>query len=312
MAFNKISRLFTVLLLAAVFTTACSEEETSNVIITDNPYDLNSQSDLTLQLAGLSEISDCVTVNYPVTVITYLTAFEIAETIVINSDTELISFFDGLDEGENFAFQFPLTISGFENEQLTINSNEEFTALMQGELAECEAAAACITDNTVFNQLYNLVKSLPEVTEEFTMDALTHEYTFTVNTAGTICSIGYKSEEMTQPIVYLIEILNADGGVLYTGNHTFTSTAIEYVSITPIEIEADMQYTIRRTVTGTDAGTGIGTILVRSQNTGPQEPILPIQNGVITVLNSRYYTGEITEQTDLYSLPQIDFVFKPE
>ncbi|RZJ74224.1 MAG: hypothetical protein EOO45_09155 [Flavobacterium sp.] len=309
---NKISRLFTVLALTTVFLTACNEEETSNIIITDNPYDLNSQSDLTLQLAGLPEVSDCVTVNYPVTVITYLTAFEIAETIVVNSDAELAAFFNGLADGENFAFQYPVIISGFEDEQITINSNEEFTAFVQGEIAECEEAAACITDNTVFNQLYNLVKSLPEVTEEFTMDALTHEYTFKMNTAGTICSIGYKSEEMMQPIVYLIEILNADGGVLYTGNHTFNSSEREYVSITPIEIEADMNYTIRRTVTGTDAGTGIGTILVRSQNMGPQEAILPIENGGITVLSSRYYTGDSAVQADLYSLPQIDFVFKPE
>lgn len=291
---NKLLKLLPALALAAIVAISCVEDDASPVVNTENPFALTAQSEVTMQLEALAANQlDCLEMKYPITVATYAEGFVIDQTYTFNNSTELISFINALGEGDTYAIQFPFNITG-NGEELAITGNANFLSTLQAEADEC-----CITTNTAFSQLYNSIAAA----EQNTMDTFTHEYTFSASQAGKICSIGYKGE--TDVLNYLVEIVDANNAVLYTGNHTFTSTQMSYISIPTVTINANQQYTIRRSIAGYGPGsTGIGTLKSGSA-------ILPVTQGNITVHQSRFYGGGGNENPNYDLLPMIDFVFKP-
>jgi hypothetical protein len=259
---------------------------------------------------GVQDILDCISLNYPVTLMGYDDGMALQDTYIIDSDAELSSIIDGLGENENYALQYPISLTGFNGQQITISSNNTLLTALQAAVAECQANS-CDTDFTAFQQAYGAISVMTNAAEEFTMDAWTHEYTFSMAQAGTICSIGYKAEFQPTPIVYLVEILDASGNAVYTGNHSFSTTMMEYISIPTVSINANEQYTIKRSISSYAVGSGIGTIIWSNQNTTPQPALLPYTLGDITVHHSRYYGGGGGLDPDYHSIPEIDFVFKP-
>ena len=113
--------------------------------------------------------------------------------------------------------------------------------------SDLELNQVCDSSNTTFNQLFNNVLSDPSNIEEDTMDVATHGFTFEVTSNATICGIGYRSQSTFELYPYLIEIYDNTNNVLvYSDNHTFSSTNTEYVSIGPIILTGGNSYTIKR------------------------------------------------------------------
>lgn len=77
------------------------------------------------------------------------------------------------------------------------------------------------------------------------MDLETHEYTIQINTNGEICSIGYQNPS-TYTGGYTMEI-TAPGGT-YSGVHTFSQTAAQYISIPPITVVSGDIIVVKRTI----------------------------------------------------------------
>lgn len=167
----------------------------------------------------------------------------------------------------------------------------------------------CSTANSEFSQLYAAtLASNSSFTDVTTMDLLTHEYTFEVNTNETVCSIGYQGNAnlYAASIPYLIEIVdNTTNLTIYSGNHVFDSVQTEYVSITPTNLTAGTSYTLRRTVTNYlgNIGNTVGRLL---RFNGPSP--YPVSNAAITITSSDFYGtgGPVSD----FGIPYIDIIFQ--
>ena len=167
----------------------------------------------------------------------------------------------------------------------------------------------CNTANSEFSQLYaTTLASDPLFTDVTTMDLLTHEYTFEVSTNETVCSIGYQGNAnlYAASIPYLIEIVDNNTNLtIYSGNHVFDSTQIEYMSITPTNLTAGTSYTLKRTVTNYlgNIGNTVGRLL---RFNGPSP--YPVSNAAITITSSDFYgTGGPVPD---FGIPYIDIIFQ--
>lgn len=297
---NKIFRNLSIFTLAAFMAVSCVEDDSAAPVNTENPFALTAQSEVTQQLTALSsgEI-ECLEMAFPITVATYAEGFVIDETFTFNNSAQLLAFFNSLGEADTYAIQYPFTIIS-EGEEITIIGNDDFLSTLQLEIDQCNAGTACVTENTPFAQAYASLAG----DEQFTMDTWTHEYTFSVSQAGVLCSIGYKGE--TAVLEYTIKILDENNVELYTGQHTFSDTAMQYISIPEVTLQANTYYTIRRSIQGYGPGSsGVG-MLKWAQTT-----ILPVTHGNITIHQARFFGGGGSTDPNYEMIPMIDFAFRP-
>ncbi|WP_159801608.1 hypothetical protein [Flavobacterium sp. MK4S-17] len=298
---NKFFKLLAAFVLTGFIAASCSDDDSGTV--SADPDALNLSSELTSLLSALAlnpNLTDCVSLDLPVTILVYDSDNQPDGTIVIDEETDLEDLIAQLDFDESYAFEYPLSINGFGGELITVNSNDEFLSALQDEISECEnASEECDTENTAYTQLFNSLSG----GEQFTMDTFTHEYTFSSDQGGTICSIGYKGE--TASVSYLIEILDGNDNVVYSGNHSFSDTAMEYVSIPEVSINANENYTIKRSIGSYAEGQGIGTVRWGLST------MLPATANGITVHQARFYGGGGSTNPDYGMVPYIDFAFKP-
>lgn len=169
-------------------------------------------------------------------------------------------------------------------------------------------APQCDSSNTTFNQLYNNLVAISPNQDITTMDLETHSYTFEVLTNKTICSIGYQSLPTFNTTPYVMEIYdNTTSTVLYSGSHTFSSTATSYVSITPIQVVVGHSYTVKRIQTnwGSDISNTIGRLV--EDSTGANL-IFPATLGNLKITGSSFYSSG--DPTDNWAIPYIDIVFQ--
>ncbi|MBK8521428.1 MAG: hypothetical protein IPL54_11370 [Chitinophagaceae bacterium] len=170
-------------------------------------------------------------------------------------------------------------------------------------------AVACDTTNTKFNQLYGFAKlTMVGATDITNMDLLTHEYTFTTNANQVICKVGYQGNPIlfVNNIPYTIEIVNSANVVLYSGNHIFQSTVINYKSISPVNITAGQSYTIRRTVTNYMGN--LATTQGRMLSFNVPANLFPVTNNGLTITASNFYgTGGPVPNI---GIPYIEIVFQ--
>lgn len=168
----------------------------------------------------------------------------------------------------------------------------------------------CNIVGTDFQQLYaTTLASNALYTNYTTMDLVTHEYTFNVNTNKTVCTIGYQGNAalFAGSVPYTIEIYNNTTSTLvYSGNHIFNSAATDYQPITPTNLVAGDSYTVRRIASNYlgNIGNTIGRIL--RFNTGPVP--YPVTSGALTITSSNFYgTGGPVPN---FGIPYIDIVFQ--
>lgn len=312
---NSVCLLFGIALLFS-----CNNEDDTVSLSDLTPEVIGVNTPLGASLAdiatGSSSAGNCISINYPVTVNGYNANLELLRSYVITSDADFISFAEGLDQNGSYAIQYPISITGYNSEIIEVNSNAGLLSAVQTELAECEANS-CEVQNTVFRQLFAQLVSFQDPAngivsfEENTMDAFTHEYAFSFDVDGTICSIGYQGEDRPVPAVYLVELVDEDNTVLYSGSHTFSTSETEYISIPSVAITAGRTYIVRRSIASYAVGSGVGRMAMRQQNQNHWENTLPFTHGSLTIHYSRFYGGGGSEQMEYFFLPFIDLVFKP-
>lgn len=259
----------------------------------------------------------CLTIVYPLNLFTYDSAFQVADNLTLNNDNELLSFLAALGPDDYYGINYPITVINHQQQTIMVNNNDELWALIIQAIEDCTYVppTGCNPGASYFQTAYDSIKGMDNVEEMFSMDALIHEYKFEVIDAyRTICTIGYKGEQWVTPVNYTIEIEDQLGNIIYTKEHAFSSTQIEYINVInefggDITLTPGVAYTIRRIVQAGE-GTGIGTYIERSQNQGPQPPILPFETTDIKILASKFYGGGGSIDPDLYKVPFIDIVFK--
>ncbi|MGA9638249.1 hypothetical protein [Flavobacterium sp.] len=77
----------------------------------------------------------CVSINFPITLLTYNLTFEQTGSIVIQSKQELYTYMYNANSNELFAVKYPITIKYSDNTTTTISSNGE----LQSSINECTA-----------------------------------------------------------------------------------------------------------------------------------------------------------------------------
>jgi hypothetical protein len=134
---------------------------------------------------------------------------------------------------------------------------------------------------------FNALHSSPSYSLYETMDLDTHEYTFNTTGSLQICGFGYKSAGTN--LVYEIKLVDQNNNVVYQGNHSFSDTTFDYISIPPISISAGV-YTLSRTLTnGSNLSDTIGPITRGANNSAISFPVNLGPN--ITITGSNFYGG---------------------
>lgn len=169
----------------------------------------------------------------------------------------------------------------------------------------------CSTTNTLFQQLFTATATAhPTFQDQVSIDLLTHEYTFSLSTNKTICSIGYKGNAVlfANNLPYTIQIVDASNTVIYTGTHLFDSTATSYVTITPTNLIANQSYTIRRTLPAGGYMGNLANTTGRLLNFTAASGAFPATLGGLTITSSNFYGagGPIPNA----GIPYIDIVFQ--
>lgn len=170
-----------------------------------------------------------------------------------------------------------------------------------------DPASTCDDATPVMENLFNDLDADADY-YMWPMDLERHEYTFKSSVSGKICALGYQSYQQTTPwainnsgVTYTLEIV---GGP--SVSDTFSSTAPEYISITPFDIVAGQEYTIRRT-----GGDGLDSSSGRSSRPADYSTVtFPFTRGNITFTAATYYDvvgngGPVNS----ISIPQILFEF---
>jgi hypothetical protein len=172
---------------------------------------------------------------------------------------------------------------------------------------------SCNTTNTAFQQLYNPLNTtaFPENLSGYP-NAVTHEYTFNVTTAATICSVGYQSQTVLASQNYTIEIYDTvTSTVVASVASTFSSTTTSYVSLsTPLSLIAGRSYKIKRHSPATSANPNGAGRCVSNNVTGAGNVSFPKTSGNLTITDSDFYSQNVSAGDNKNSLPYIDIVFQ--
>ena len=123
-----------------------------------------------------------------------------------------------------------------------------------------------------------------------TMDLETHEYSLQINADGEICSVGYQNPT-TYTGGYTMTITNTTTNTSYSGVHTFSQTALDYQSITPVIVNNGDIINVKRTILSgyTMLNQTVGRLLRPSNYNDVPYPI--IQGNVVFLSSTFYGTG---------------------
>lgn len=169
----------------------------------------------------------------------------------------------------------------------------------------------CDSTNTIFNQLFNLQLSIPNMHDSITIDSYTHLYTFKVSNNQVLCQIGYQAYPGMDTIPYTFELFDStSNSLIYSGSHLLSSLSTTYVSIVPVNLIAGHQYTISRiqpNANGNPANLTGRLALIGFQLANQLS--FPINSNGITILSSDF-AGGISGSLSNYALPYIDLVFQ--
>ncbi|MDR6967833.1 hypothetical protein J2X31_001847 [Flavobacterium arsenatis] len=246
----------------------------------------------------------CFNLVYPITISGYASAVQQAQTYTINSDQELFLFLASLSATEYYAINYPVSAVNEAGETITINSNSECQQAIAQAINFCyEIEDFCQGSDVAFTTLFDSLANVEGVMEGTVWSAVTHEYTFSKSTDATICTIGYISPTIGG--AYMMEVLKEDGTVLYSGFHTFEADQLTHISITPVNIQANQKYIIRRR--NPNGSGGLCKVVSRIEGL---DPILPATSNGLTIYSSKYYGGGTGDDfPNVYLLPFISVGF---
>lgn len=82
--------------------------------------------------------SNCININYPVTILGYNSSFLLEQTHVINSDAELYALVEGIGANEYFAIDYPVTVTAG-GQNIVVNNNAQLEAEIYSAIAACNS-----------------------------------------------------------------------------------------------------------------------------------------------------------------------------
>ena len=86
---------------------------------------------------GFDEI-DCIAINYPISINIYDSNNQVANTISIQSNSQLFNFMATLSNGIIVAIVYPISVSNSNGQNVIINSNTEFESFIDNSIGDCE------------------------------------------------------------------------------------------------------------------------------------------------------------------------------
>ena len=130
---SKISFLGYLLFLPFILFFSCQESIEESSLDAETVIDQDSKIVSLMKMAVKSGDDDdqCVEFKYPIAFYAYYTGSRSINTIVINSDEELIVFFDEMTSTDQLNIDFPFGLMGTDNEITEINSLTELEETLQ-------------------------------------------------------------------------------------------------------------------------------------------------------------------------------------
>ncbi|MBL4662274.1 MAG: hypothetical protein JKY22_01630, partial [Flavobacteriaceae bacterium] len=81
---------------------------------------------------------ECIDIQYPITASIFNQNNELIDTVVINSDEELLDFLDDIDEGTIVTFDFPFTVILWDGTTIEINNFVELQSVIESAIDQCD------------------------------------------------------------------------------------------------------------------------------------------------------------------------------
>jgi len=103
--------------------------------------DLGELEGFVADCAGENEDDDdieCIDFQYPVSISVFNTAFEVINTVTINSDEELYDFIEDLEGGLLAGINFPVTMIKADGSTIVVNNNDELQAAIEAAKDTCD------------------------------------------------------------------------------------------------------------------------------------------------------------------------------
>ncbi len=104
---------------------------------------INSQQELEALIAdciegGEDDDIECIDFQYPITISTYDSNNQIADTVVINSDAELYELFENLDPATFVSLNFPVTLVTADGNEVVVSNYEELANAIEAAIEACD------------------------------------------------------------------------------------------------------------------------------------------------------------------------------
>jgi len=144
----------------------------------------------------------CVAINYPVTLFSYNSSFQVENTYDIESNEELYAFILGLEADEYYSLSYPVSVTA-NGQVITANSNADLEAAAQTALAACDIdvpnPSGCdnpgiLTDDLVIYMTFS--NSLADLKGGYTTAA---DSTFVADRSGNAnCALAFNGSQHVQ------------------------------------------------------------------------------------------------------------------
>lgn len=120
----------------------------------------------------------CVTIQYPITIFGYDSNFQIAQTYVVDNDSELFLLLLNLNANEYYAVDYPISLLNENGQMISVNSNSELEALFQQAILNCNnAEPTCPNPHILINGMMIYMPFTNETRDLISLDYATSQTT---------------------------------------------------------------------------------------------------------------------------------------
>jgi hypothetical protein len=146
---------------------------------------VNSSSQLTQIILQNDDINDisCVSIVYPIVINLYDSSNQIADTITLNSDAQLINFLVNLNPAVFYAINYPISIINPASQTVVVNSNQALADEIEGAISQCGSNSGSNDDFVTIITSGTWRVSYYFDDEEETADFNGYVFTFNTNNA---------------------------------------------------------------------------------------------------------------------------------
>jgi hypothetical protein len=159
--FNK--KLLLLPFFALFVFVSCEDEQIDDNILNQVETILpNSELATMIEDVASVDVFECVAFQYPISFSLYNPNFQILETITINNDSELLSFWENLNNSTTnvvlVSLNFPVTLIYDNDTSISVQNNQELEAALMAASDNCDVTQACD-----FEDVMNYLMACPQV-----------------------------------------------------------------------------------------------------------------------------------------------------